>query len=394
MSSPTGEPLALHTPDGSTRLHIWDMRAKALPSIPQVLGENLMDKAGVIFSPEGRWIAAISPMSDDANFVNLWDFSTPSPTHYVVRHEGGILASPVFSPDGRWLATGGWDDGTVRLWDLKAPDPTANPKVLAKHGRPLRSLAFSQDGHRLVTGANESSALVWDLSKVDSASDPIRLEGGGGIVNTVAISHDGRYVVTGSWEPDHAARIWDLSSPLSSSNPIKLTFKDRLDEVAISPDNRWVAAGSWDQTTQLLDMKKPGSKPFLLHGHTARTLAVGFSPDSKWLATGNEDRTVRLWNLEQADPSTDSVVLNQPYRVGSVSFSHNGQWLVVGSSDYRTNPFSHDDSRFASSNTETRLYHLQLGDLIDLACRTAGRNFTEKEWSKSNGKACTNLPDT
>ncbi|MGH8475282.1 MAG: WD40 repeat domain-containing protein, partial [Methylococcales bacterium] len=201
----------------------------------------------------------------------------------------------------------------------------------------------------------------------------------------------------GSWEPDYAARIWDLSLPFSSSNPVKLTFKGRLDEVAISPDGRWVAAGSWDKTTQLLDMKQPGGKPFVLRGHTARTLAVGFSPDSQWLATGNEDRTARLWSLEADDPSADSVELNAPYRVGSVSFSHDfshdGSWLAVGSTDYLANPFSPDDSRFASGNTEIRLYHLRLDDLTDLACRTAGRNLTKDEWGKQPyHKLCMKLP--
>ncbi|MGH8475066.1 MAG: TIR domain-containing protein, partial [Methylococcales bacterium] len=294
-SSPAAEPLALRTPDRSTKLHLWDMRAKDLPTLPQVLGEELKDKAGTFFSPDGRWLAALSANPVDS--VDLWDLSTPSPTHYVVRHEGDIWASPVFSPDGRWLATGGVGDPTVRLWDLKAPDPTSNPQMLRGHSAAIRSLAFSANGHSLVTGANDGLALVWDLTSADPSTNLTKLAGGGStsIVSTVTISRDGRYVVTGSWEPDYAARIWDLSSPFSSANPIKLTFENRLDEVAISPDGRWVAAGSWDKTTQLLDMKKSGGKPFVLRRHTARTLAVGFSPDSQWLATGNEDRTARLW---------------------------------------------------------------------------------------------------
>ena len=129
--------------------------------------------------------------------------------------------------------------------------------------------------------------------------------------------------------PTTTARIWDLSAPASSSSPITLTFKGRLYEVAFSADGRWVAAGSWDFTTQLLDLTKPGAKPFVFQGHTARTLSVAFSPDSQWLATGNEDQTVRLWNLAAADPSTDSTVLKTTYRVGNVSFSPDGRWLAL-----------------------------------------------------------------
>ena len=362
------------------------------PEAPRVLGDKLDPGAGSVFSPDGQWIATIP--AGGVDFVDLWKLSTPSPTHYRLHHPEGILAPPVFSPDGRWLATGGWGDPTVRLWDLKSPNPQSDPHLLQGHKAPVRSLAFSADGRRLVSGARDGFALVWDLT-ADPPPSPKRLAGGD--IRAVAIGADGRHVVTGSWEPDYDARVWDLSSPVSSSNPIKLTFVGRVFDVAISPDGRWVAAGSWDSTTQLLDLSKPGAKPFVLKGHTARTLSVAFSPDSQWLATGNEDQTARLWNLAAADPSLDSTVLQAPYKVGSVSFSPDGHWLALNLTEYRTNPFSPDGNRFVSSSTDTRLYHVRLEDLIVLACRTAGRNLTKTEWKQSFGdrpyrKTCPQLP--
>lgn len=384
ISSPVAEPLALRTGDRSKGMHMWDMRAPNLPAVPRILGDGLDPGAGSVFSSDGQWLAII-PSGELVDFVHLWNLSTPSPTHYIVRHKGGIWASPVFSPDGRWLATGGVGDPTVRLWDLKARDPTNKPQVLRGHRGAVRSLAFSADGHRLVTGANDGLAFVWTLNGADPSSNPRSLAGGGGtsIVHTVAISRDGRYVVTGSWEPDYAARIWDLFAPVTSSSPTVLNFKARLDEVAFSADGRWVAAGSWDFTTQLLDLKKPSAKPFVLLGHTARVLSVAFSPDSRWLATGNEDQTARLWNLAAADPSTESIVLKTPYRIGNVSFSADGRWLALNSTSYSSNPFSPDGHWFASSSADTRLFHLSLEELILLACRTAGRNLTPKEWEIS-----------
>jgi WD40 repeat protein len=373
---------------------MWDIRAVDSPEAPRVLGDKLDPGAGSVFSPDAQWIATIP--AGGVDFVDLWKLSTPSPTHYRLHHPEGILAPPVFSPDGRWLATGGWGDPTVRLWDLKSPNPQSDPHLLQGHKAPVRSLAFSADGRRLVSGARDGFALVWDLT-ADPPPSPKRLAGGD--IRAVAIGADGRHVVTGSWEPDYDARVWDLSSPVSSSNPIKLTFVGRVFDVAISPDGRWVAAGSWDLTTQtqLLDLSKPGTKPFVLKGHTARTLSVAFSPDSQWLATGNEDQTVRLWNLAAADPSLDSTVLQAPYKVGSVSFSPDGHWLALNLTEYRTNPFSPDGNRFVSSSTDTRLYHVRLEDLIVLACRTAGRNLTKTEWKQSFGdrpyrKTCPQLP--
>ena len=252
-SSPTAVPLALRAQEGSTELHMWDLRATDLPAAPRSLGKRLdQGDAGSAFSTDGKWLAT---WRGTDGFVHLWNLSATSPKNYVVRHNGGIWASPVFSSDGRWLMTGGVDDPTIRLWDLNAPDPTRSPKVLRGHRGPVRSLAVSADSRRLVSGANDGLALVWDLTAADPSANPRRLEGGGGtsIVRTVAISGDGRYVVTGSWEPDFAARIWDLFPTGPSSTPVKLTFKGRVFDAAFSADGRWVAAGSWDETTQLLN---------------------------------------------------------------------------------------------------------------------------------------------
>jgi WD40 repeat protein len=223
------------------------------------------------------------------------------------------------------------------------------------------------------------------LTAADPSANRIALASGD--VRAVAISADGRYIVTGSWEPDYDARIWDLSARPSFKSPIRLTFKARVFDVAISPDARWVAAGSWDFTTQLLDLTQPNSDPITLRGHTQRTLSVAFSRDSRWLATGNEDQTARLWNLSDPrhleDPSAGSIVLHAPYSVGNISFSPDGRWLALDSTQLRSNPFSPDAHWFASSNANTLLYRLQLEDLISLACRTAGPDPTESDGAQS-----------
>jgi WD40 repeat protein len=46
-------------------------------------------------------------------------------------HEGQVRAVAI-SPNSHWLVTGG-QDRTVRLWDLMAKDPAANPVVLRGH---------------------------------------------------------------------------------------------------------------------------------------------------------------------------------------------------------------------------------------------------------------------
>jgi WD40 repeat protein len=363
-------PDRLNSSPGPTKLKSYTLKADELTSTPRELTDQQYPFAsGTVVSPDGNWIAQI-PRGDDTDHVDL--ISTSGSAHYVLKHPGRIWAAPVFSPDSRWLAIGGVADPSIRLWDLKAPDPAASPVILRGHRAPIRSLAFGADRHRFVSGARDGTAILWDLTDDGTAASQTTLPGGD--VSSVAISADSRYVVTGSWEPDYDARIWDLTSPTAPGKPVRLAFKDRMSEVAFSPDARWVAAGSWDTTIQLLDLTRADSKPFILGGHTARTLSVAFSPHNHWLATGNEDRTVRLWNLDGEDPSSSSIVLGATYTYGvSLAFSPDGRWLAMSPSVYRSNPFTPDSQSLVTSSPETHLYPMRLEDLVSLACRTSGR---------------------
>jgi len=119
------------------------------------------------------------------------------------------------SPDGAWLAGAGWDNDVVRIWDL---DSGALLFTLPGHGPGgCGPLAFSPDGQRLATTANDGTVRVWLL-----ASGSARLQAWMGHqgrspmtdasfqVRAVAFSPDGTQLVTGG--QDGMARLWLLSS--------------------------------------------------------------------------------------------------------------------------------------------------------------------------------------
>jgi WD40 repeat protein len=378
VSSPLAEPVSLRSATDPTKLRIWNLDPGVRPEVPEAWGDDLGAGAGTAFSPDGKWLAAFS---NDA--VTLWNLRTSPPIEirfdHPVDHPG--FASPVFSPDGRWLATGGYYDGTVKLWDLTSPDPSARPTILHGHSGSILSLAFSANSHWLVSGAHDTIARVWDLTASNPAAKPKALPGGNGtsIIRTVAISPNGRYVLTGSWEPDFAARIWDMSLPDPASNPIKLSFNGRVFGSAFSADGRWAAAIGWDYATQLFNLTKPGAKPFVLPG-AARILSLAFSPDNRWLAVGAEDHTVRLWSLTADDPSVESIKLTASAGA-DVSFSPDGRLLAVTARG--SNPFSPDGSLFASSAADAEIYDIRVDHLIARACQVAGRNLTADEVGSS-----------
>jgi WD40 repeat protein len=293
--------------------------------------------------------------------------------------QGGPVIGVAFSPDSQNLATASVD-GRVRLWNIAGSAPTSPSSAQQGHASYAQSLAFSADGRWLVSGDWHGTALLWDLA-ADPRAPAAVLDGHRGMIRDLAISPDGRWVVTGA--RDNKAVLWDTHAPNRSTPAAVLPFGEFVFAVAFSPDGRWMAAGSWDQTTKLVDLTRPQEPPLVLNGQ-GRVLALDFSADSAWLATAGEDHTARLWDLGAVNPAAAPVVLQGQRGVydGALAMSADtdGRWLVTG----------HHDGK-------ARLWRLRVEDLIDLACRTAGRNLRDDEWRELTGEpdapeTCPNLP--
>ncbi len=81
--------------------------------------------------------------------------------------------------------------------------------------------------------------------------------------------------------------------------------------------------------------------------------------------------TARLWDLTAQDPAANPVVLRgHEDSITALAISPDGHWLATGSYD-----------------STARLWNLRLDELIQLACRTAGRNLTPEEWQQFLGDA-------
>ena len=80
--------------------------------------------------------------------VKLWKLDTPGALREEVleglRNE---VTSIAFSPDGRRMASGA-DDKTIKLWDVSTYEEVAEWRG---HRRAIVSVAFSPDGSRVAT---------------------------------------------------------------------------------------------------------------------------------------------------------------------------------------------------------------------------------------------------
>ena len=156
-----------------------------------------------------------------------------------------------------------WD--ATRLNEVTPWDPSRPDEMPDRALRKLRALvpaqsltvAFSPDGKRLVTAAEDYTAKVWD---VQTGRELKTLRGHTGFVYTVAFSPDA--------------------------------------------EGRWIASAGEDSTVKVWD-SRTGELLRSFRGHTALVSSVAFSPDGKRLYSGSRDHTVKVWNLTQLSEVPD-----------------------------------------------------------------------------------------
>ncbi|TGO02928.1 hypothetical protein PN36_16115 [Candidatus Thiomargarita nelsonii] len=241
----------------------------------------------IVFTPDGRSLVSAS----DDKLIRVWNLKTGR-TERTLRgqigegQEGKIYAMAL-SPDGRWLAAGGWTSGDeIRLYNFPTGKLVA---LLSGHTNVVYSLAFSPDSRYLVSGSFDNKAILWDIKRKRCLHT---LAGHTEAIYAVAFTPDSKRVVTGSL--DHSLRLWQVRN---------------------------------------------GKHLATLKGHTDKVQAVAISPQDGTIASGSWDQTIRLWNGRTG--RFIKILANQGTGVGSLSFSHDGRYLLSGVTEHGPNRNCH-----------------------------------------------------
>jgi serine-threonine kinase receptor-associated protein len=240
-----------------------------------------------------------------------------------IGHKGAVWSAHI-NQTASQVATGS-ADYTAKVWDALS----GKELTTFQHSKIVKSVHFSLDGKRLITGGLDKTLRIFDLSKPEG--EPQQMEGHTQSVKQIVWSkQDPNIVISGGG--DNALRIWDVRTLKEVKNiPVKsavtsidlsldnkhmtatagkeVFFYDaakfelvksyslslELNSASLAPDAQtFVVGGSSDFWARVYEFST-GKELELHKGHHGPVHCVHFAPDGATFATGSEDGTIRLW---------------------------------------------------------------------------------------------------
>jgi periodic tryptophan protein 2 len=223
---------------------------------------------------------------------------------------------------GEWLAFGASKLGQLLVWEWQSES-----YILKQQGHldSMNALAYSPDGQKIITAADDGKIKVWD---VESGFCIVTFTEHTSGVTACQFAKRGSVLFTASL--DGSIRAWDLiryRNFKTFTAPSRLSFSS----LAVDPSGEVVCAGSIDsfdihiwsvQTGQLLDQ---------LAGHEGPVSSLAFAADGSHLVSGSWDHSVRIWSIFGRSQTSEPLILQSDLL--SVAFRPDGKQIAAATLD-------------------------------------------------------------
>jgi WD40 repeat protein len=241
----------------------WEVRTR------KVLGPRLPlphpDAVVTAFHPDGKTVLLRHQEKGKGSIMQPWDLAADQALGPPVPTEGAVLLA-VFSPDGESLLT-------AEFWTVEGQRQTGARLRETRTGKEVRrlilqnvaALAFSPDGHTILTGSYDYTARLWDARTGQPLGPPLQHQDK---VSAVGFSPDGKTILTGSW--DRTARLWDVKTGKPLGPP--LLHRGLVMSVAFSPNGKLLLTGEMDTTKSDLEGAQFWEGPAAVAGDAERIL--------------------------------------------------------------------------------------------------------------------------
>ncbi|KAG0067078.1 hypothetical protein BGZ89_006518 [Linnemannia elongata] len=289
-----------------------DVRFGELPYL-----ERFAQVLTCVFSPDGTHLA----VGLDSGVIDTYDIATWTINRSLYTHGHQLRALDIaFSPNGHQLVSG-IGDNMLQLWDIHSSESLS----LDGHTGSVTRIAFSPCGQRIASASSDSTVRLWDSKTCETVLVLVRHVKG---VNGLAYSPDGKQLASGG--EDGTIRFWDPAT--GKPGAVCECPYGAVRCLAYSPDGRTIATGHDEGEVQLWDCITRGFT-LVLRGHTRgqSVTSVTFSPNSQWIASSCSDSTIRLWDASVG--TCVSVLTGHRDAVRTVSFSPDGLHVASGGDD-------------------------------------------------------------
>lgn len=221
--------------------------------------------------------------------------SNPQPIISYDGHSSNVTAVG-FQKDGKWMYTGS-EDGTVKIWDLRAPGCQREYESRAA----VNTVVLHPNQGELISGDQHGNIRVWDLT-ANACSCELVPEVGTA-VRSLTVAMDGSLVVAANnsgtcyvWRAMRGSYLTTHFEPLHKLR----AHQGYVLKCMLSPDVRQLATTSSDKTVKLWNLDG-FTLDRTLAGHQRWVWDCVFSVDAAYLVTASSDCTARLWDLSTGD---------------------------------------------------------------------------------------------
>ncbi len=301
--SPDASRLATGAKDG--RVRIWDVASgreiRALPARPRAV-------TGLVWLPDGRRIASTTEtgtLERDQTYdtLEVCDCNSGRPVFACSAYRGslGCLAA---TPDGRLVVTGDWGErrrppmvgggrsarsdigmSWVRLWDARSG---ASLHSWPAHDDAITVVDVSPTGE-IASASRDGTVVIWTLDGGERRRLP---QAHKGMTRSIRFSPDGRRLLSGG--ADDRVRLWDVASGACLAD---LDGHEDTVHAVVFFDSRFAGSAGEDRRLLVRDLQS-GAVIRVLEAHTDGIVSLDSTTDGRYAVSGGHDRLVKLWNLD------------------------------------------------------------------------------------------------
>ncbi|XP_024543016.1 protein LST8 homolog [Selaginella moellendorffii] len=261
--------------------------------------------------------------------IRFWE-ATSGRCYRVLQYTDSQVNKLEITPDKHFLAAAG--NPNIRLFEINSsnPQPVLNYDA---HTSNVTAIGFQCDGKWMYSGSEDGTVKIWDLR---APGCQMEYESRAA-VNTVVLHPNQQELISG--DQNGNIRVWDLTANSCSCElvpEVDMAIRSLtvMWDIVVAANNRGICyVWRLRQDTQLLTKFDPLHK---LEAHNTYILKCLLSPeycdeDHKYLATASADHTVKIWNINNF--TLERTLTGHSAWVWDCVFSVDGAFLVTASSD-------------------------------------------------------------